>query len=94
MCMSKNFLEEIVNLAGGQAALAEKISTYSEPIKQAHVWNWLNTTAHGIPERHVIKACKSVSWHVTPHQLRPDIYPHPNDGLPESMRCACEEKAA
>ncbi|MCV5295753.1 hypothetical protein OFC42_28600, partial [Escherichia coli] len=23
------------------------------------------------------------NWSVTPHELRPDIYPNPNDGLPE-----------
>jgi DNA-binding transcriptional regulator YdaS (Cro superfamily) len=86
--MSKLFLEKIVMLAGGQASLAGVLATKEEPIKQAHVWNWLNVTVNGIPERHVIKACAAVNWQVTPHELRPDIYPHPDDGLPDHLRTA------
>lgn len=92
--MSKLFLEKIVGLAGGQASLANVLATEEEPIKQAHVWNWINKTANGIPERHVIRACKSVDWQVTPHELRPDIYPHPHDGLPDHLRCDPVEAAA
>lgn len=85
----KKELEKIINLLGGkQQQLADALATEEEPIKQAHVWNWLNVTVNGIPERHVIKACKSVDWKVTPHELRPDIYPHPHDGLPDHMRSA------
>ncbi len=85
----KNELEKIIELLGGkQQNLADALATDEEPIKQAHVWNWLNVTVNGIPERHVIKACKSVDWKVTPHELRPDIYPHPQDGLPDHMRSA------
>lgn len=85
----KIYLEKIIELLGGkQQSLADALATGEEPIKQAHVWNWLNVTVNGIPERHVIKACKAVDWQVTPHQLRPDIYPHPKDGLPEHMRSA------
>lgn len=85
----KKELEKIIDLLGGkQQQLADALATDEEPIKQAHVWNWLNVTVNGIPERHVIKACKSVDWQVTPHQLRPDIYPHPDDGLPNHMRSA------
>jgi len=92
--MSKLFLEKIIELLGGkQQRLAEVLSTDEKPIKQAHVWNWLNVTADGIPERHVIKACKAVNFQVTPHELRSDIYPHPHDGLPESMRNTSEAAA-
>ena len=85
----KKELEKIIDLLGGkQQQLADALATEEEPIKQAHVWNWLNVTVNGIPERHVIKACKSVDWKVTPHELRPDIYPHPHDGLPDHMRSA------
>ena len=86
--MSKLFLKKIVEIVGGQASLADVLATEAEPIKQAHVWNWLNVTINGIPERHVIKSCKFVDWQVTPHELRPDIYPHPHDGLPEHLRNA------
>lgn len=84
--MSKIFLQKIVKLLDGQVALANVLATELKPIKQAHVWRWLNTTIDGIPGEHVIDACSAVDWQVTPHQLRPDLYPHPNDGLPEHLR--------
>jgi len=34
----------------------------------------------------VLLACDACKWQVTPNQLRPDIYPHPQDGLPAHMR--------
>lgn len=86
--MSKIFLEKIVQLVGGQLALAEKLSIENKSIKQAHVWGWLNKTKLGVPAEQVLNLCKSVDWKVTPHQLRPDIYPHPDDGLPDHMRSA------
>jgi len=92
--MSKLFLNKIIDLLGGsQQKLAEVLSTEEKPIKQAHVWNWLNKTIDGIPDRHVIKSCRAVGFQVTPHQLRPDLYPHPNDGLPAEMRCNCKDAA-
>ena len=79
-------LQKIVNLLNGQAALADVLKTPEKPISQAHVWKWLNTTKEGIPAIHVIKACDAVNYQVTPHELRPDLYPHPEDGLPDSLR--------
>lgn len=86
--MSKIFLEKVVQIVGGQLALAEALATENKPIKQAHVWGWLNKTKLGVPAEQVINMCKSVNWQVTPHELRPDIYPHPQDGLPAHMRSA------
>ncbi|MDP3322661.1 MAG: YdaS family helix-turn-helix protein [Hydrogenophaga sp.] len=84
--MSKLFLEKLVQIIGGQVALANRLSIDGRQIKQAHVWGWLNKTADGIPSAHVIGACSATDWQVTPHQLRPDIYPHPHDGLPDHLR--------
>ncbi len=93
--MSKIFLNKVIELLGGkQKQLADALATPENPIKQAHVWKWINTTADGIPEKHVINACKAVSWQVTPHELRPDIYPHPHDGLPDHLRFDHVEAAA
>ncbi|HDN2703494.1 TPA: helix-turn-helix domain-containing protein [Klebsiella aerogenes] len=36
-----------------------------------------------IPGELVIKVSKAVDWKVTPHELRPDLYPNPADGLPK-----------
>ncbi|EAM8673184.1 transcriptional regulator [Salmonella enterica] len=32
----------------------------------------------------VIKWAAATNYAVTPHDLRPDLYPNPNDGLPET----------
>jgi len=30
----------------------------------------------------VISVCAATGWQITPHELRPDVYPNPTDGLP------------
>ncbi|EJG7545970.1 helix-turn-helix domain-containing protein [Escherichia coli] len=35
-----------------------------------------------VPAEEVIPACVALGWGVTPHELRPDKYPNPTDGLP------------
>ena len=35
-----------------------------------------------VPAEEVIPACEALGWKVTPHELRPDKYPNPTDGLP------------
>jgi len=30
----------------------------------------------------VLATCKATGWTVTPHELRPDLYPNPTDGIP------------
>jgi DNA-binding transcriptional regulator YdaS (Cro superfamily) len=42
----------------------------------------------GISAERVIAISMATNWQVTPHELRPDIYPHPQDGLPDHMRQA------
>lgn len=79
--MSKQNLSKAVAIAGGQSALAIKLG-----VKQAHVWGWLHKTKDGLPPEQVLPVCYATHWQVTPNQLRPDLYPHPKDGLPEPMR--------
>ncbi|QZN94136.1 helix-turn-helix domain-containing protein [Symbiopectobacterium purcellii] len=40
---------------------------------------WLK---NGVPPKKVIRLCGALEWQVTPHELRPDIYPNPTDALP------------
>lgn len=47
-----------------------------------------------VPAEKVISLCAADGWQVTPHQLRPDLYPHADDGLPDDVRCGCKDKAA
>ncbi len=48
------------------------------------VTQWLTT--RGIPNGRVIHVARATGWRVTPHELCPSIYPHPDDGLPPSLR--------
>lgn len=81
--MSKSFLIKAVEILGGQVATAKSVG-----VAQAHVWAWINKTKDGIPPEKVIAVSKATDWGVTPHQLRPDLYPHPHDGMPEHLRKA------
>jgi hypothetical protein len=39
-----------------------------------------------VPSERVIPLCEFVNFRVTPHELRTDLYPHPEDGLPSERR--------
>lgn len=39
-----------------------------------------------IPSDKVIQFAELSGWKATPHELRPDLYPHPDDGLPAELR--------
>ena len=41
-----------------------------------------------VPPEHVISLCRETDWQITPHELRPDIYPHPLDGMPKEQEAA------
>ena len=74
--MTVKALKRAVKIAGGQSALAKLCG-----VRQPHIWNWLNRD-NRVPAENALSVCKAVSWQVTPHELRPDIYPNPTDGLP------------
>lgn len=70
-------LDEAIKILGGQSALAAKVG-----VKQAHVWNWLNRQGRQVPASKALAVAKATRWQISPHELRPDIYPNPTDGLP------------
>jgi DNA-binding transcriptional regulator YdaS (Cro superfamily) len=76
-----NSLDKAISIAGSQTALAEKVGT-----KQQNVSQW---TKSRVSPEFVLGVAKAVDFQVTPHELRPDIYPHPEDGMPRN-----EQKAA
>jgi DNA-binding transcriptional regulator YdaS (Cro superfamily) len=78
--MSQSPLQRVIKLIGTQVALAKAIG-----VKQAHIWNWLNRDGGEVPPAYVLKACSAVEWKVTPHELRPDIYPNTTDGMPATI---------
>jgi len=44
---------------------------------------------NGVPAERVREICAATNWTVTPHALRPDLFPNATDAMPIS-----EEKAA
>lgn len=86
--MLKTPLEELIEIAGGQSALAETVTKSSKYLSQSTISAWLNRFNHRVGPEYVLPICRSVDWRMTPHRLRPDLYPHPHDGLPEHLRVA------
>ncbi len=74
-------LQKAIDLCGGQTALA-----YKSNITQPTISAWVNRFNHRVGVEFVLNVSEATEWQITPHELRPDIYPHPHDGLPEAMR--------
>lgn len=71
-------LDRAVELAGGQTALAKKVServkgTGVNPITQSHVWNWLNRDRK-VPGEYGIPIEEVVGGKVTRHELCPTVF--------------------
>ncbi len=84
-------------MAGGQKRLADGIRARIEgsKVSQVHVWGWLNSVKIEVPPAEVTLAiAEFLDYKLTPHQLRPDLYPNPCDALPDAPRLACREEAA
>lgn len=62
----------------GAAVIAKKMDESLQTVQ-----NW---TRRGVPLDKVVKFAQAVDYEVTPHQLYPNNYPHPHDGLPEHLR--------
>ena len=86
--MSKETLIEAVRLAGGQVQLASGIRQRipGSKIGQVHVWGWLNAVKMEVPPADVVLPIADyLGYRMTPHQLRPDLYPNPTDALPPGV---------
>lgn len=66
-------IEKVIRLVGLQR-LAKRLKVTYQAIRK-----WSVT---GVPAERVIAVCSAVDWSVTPHQVRPDLYPNPGDALP------------
>ena len=86
--MSKETLLEAVRIAGGQAQLARAIRERipDSKIGQVHVWGWLNNVKIEVPPADVVlPIAEALGYRMTPHALRPDLYPNPTDALPSDI---------
>lgn len=68
-------LQRAISAAGGTKEFAKKIG-----ITQQSVSRWKNKYKGVVPSSRVIQIF-NISG-VTPHELRPDLYPNRTDGLP------------
>lgn len=64
-------LKAAVAAAGGQKALAELVTRLGHPIRQAHVWNWMNVQ-NGLTPPYVAPFVEAATG-ITCEQLRPDL---------------------
>ena len=81
-------LDRAISEVGSQAELAKCIGVHPMAVSQ-----WKRRGR--IPAERVLAIAKATDWRITPHELAPDIYPDPNDGLPQHMRrCPEREDAA
>lgn len=76
-------LLRVIEIKGSQSAVAAIVGA-----KQQVVGYWLK---NGVPGEHVIPILADIEFRVTPHDLRPDLYPHPEDGLPAELRARAAE---
>ncbi|WGM00650.1 transcriptional regulator [Arsenophonus nasoniae] len=71
--MDKNIKNRIAGIAS-QTEIANFIGHEPQAIS-----SWFK---NGVPPKKVLRLCEVLEWQVTPHELRPDIYPNPTDGIP------------
>lgn len=71
-------LREAIKLVGSMAELGKR---FVPMITKGAVSQWREA-----PSERVRTIAEATGWKVTPHQLRDDIYPHPDDGLPDHLR--------
>lgn len=76
-------LNEFIKLST-QVQIAEMVG-----VSQAMVSKWVQ--GDPVASEKVLKLAKVSEYKLTPHAIRPDLYPHPNDGLPSELRTGCSE---
>lgn len=69
-------LDKAIHNAGSATKLAEMLGISSMAIS-----HWKRRYTGVIPSIHILPIYHSTG--VTPHELRPDLYPNPTDGLPK-----------
>jgi hypothetical protein len=95
--MSKQALSEAIQMAGGQAHLGRGIRERipGSKIGQVHVWGWMNSVRMEVPPPEaVIPICDFLDWRMTPHRLRPDLYPNPSDAIPPEVTVGAGDTAS
>jgi DNA-binding transcriptional regulator YdaS (Cro superfamily) len=66
-------LQIAITLAGGPVQMATDLGLH-----KTAVYKWSDQC----PADRVLGVSELTGWQVTPHQLRPDLYPNKMDGIP------------
>lgn len=66
-----DYLKAAVAAAGGQNALAQRITELGQPVRQGHVWNWLNVKKGMVPP--YIAPLVEQATAIACEKLRPDL---------------------
>ncbi|PPU32198.1 YdaS family helix-turn-helix protein [Xanthomonas sp. CFBP 7912] len=85
-------IERAVEVAGGQSALARFISTKERPVRQGHVWAWINR-----PLPVPAEFCRAIeaATGISRYDLRPDVFgPAPANPAGEVADAASRQEAA
>ncbi|EPS6961200.1 transcriptional regulator [Klebsiella aerogenes] len=72
-------LEKAIKSAGSAIKLASALGLTSMSIS-----HWKHRDKGVVPPEYVLQIFRNTG--VTPHELRPDLYPNPTDGLPQDQR--------
>ncbi|MEH4265727.1 transcriptional regulator [Klebsiella aerogenes] len=73
--MNEAIQQKILSVCGSQSELARRLGKNSQTVSA-----WFR---NGVASTEVINASRALNWEVTPHELRPDLYPNSTDGLPK-----------
>lgn len=73
----ENYTEKAIRTIGVPSAVSRMFG-FNSP---QSVFNWIKNNK--VPAERVIQLCELGDWVVSPHQLRPDLYPNKTDGLPK-----------
>lgn len=69
-------IKKIISKAGGPIALGRRLKLSRGAVSQWAV----------VPAERVLFVAAATDWQISPHEIRPDLYPNPHDGLPEHIR--------
>ncbi|MEQ5149149.1 transcriptional regulator [Providencia rettgeri] len=76
----ENITEKAIRAVGAPSVVSRMFG-FGSP---QSVFNWIKKNK--VPAERVIQLCRLANWEVSPHELRPDLYPNKSDGLPNDIK--------
>lgn len=73
--MNKQIISKAASYVGGIVSMSLKLGKSRGAVSQ---WDT-------VPDAEVLNVSSLTGWRVTPHTIRPDLYPNPTDALPADI---------